>query len=83
MSLFRNLEKKRKSQETNDTQQRISMRRDMTPKERAEEAALYAELKMKQEESKVSGDDKAVWIRRGGRVVNVGNYPKDHPPKRL
>ena len=62
--------------------QKISMRRDMTPTERKEEAALFAELKRKQEDSKQSGDDKAQWIRRAGSIVNIGRYPnsKVQPP---
>ena len=54
---------------------KVSMRRDMTPKERADEDELYKELKKKTDESKKEKDQHARWIRRGGRVVNIGKYP--------
>ncbi|RUS75853.1 hypothetical protein EGW08_016374 [Elysia chlorotica] len=82
---LRNFRKAKKTEETaKDTPkplQKISMRRDMTPTERKEEADLFAALKKKQEESKKMGDDRALWIRRGGRIVNLANYA-DHPPPR-
>ena len=49
--------------------------RDMTPSEQREDAKLFAEWKAKKDASK--NDPHAKWIRRDGRVINVGRYPKD------
>jgi hypothetical protein len=54
----------------------VSVRKDLTPKERAEEAVLYQELKQKRQEAQESGDTYAHWIRRKGKIENVGRYPK-------
>ena len=54
---------------------KINGRKDLTPSERKDEEKLYKELKEKQEVSKQSGDDNAKWVRRKGKVVNVGKYP--------
>lgn len=54
-----------------------SVRKDLTPNERKEEEALYRELKQKQDASKDAGDDTAKWIRKNGKVVNIG---KRQPP---
>ena len=49
--------------------------RDMTPMEQQEDAQLFAEWKAKKDASK--NDPHAKWIRRDGKVINVGRYPKD------
>lgn len=56
---------------------KVSLRKDLTPMERKEEDDLFQELKDRREQARESGDDKAIWIRRKGRVVNVGKYPKE------
>lgn len=45
----------------------VGMRKDLTPKEREEEAALFDKLKKRRQESQESGDEYARWIRRKGR----------------
>ena len=54
---------------------KVSVRKDMTRKEREEDNLLFEKLKMKQQEAKDSGDENAKWIRRRGRLVNIGKYP--------
>jgi hypothetical protein len=54
----------------------VAMRKDLTPKEREEEAALFQELKSRKQESQDSGDEHAHWIRRKGKIENVGKYPQ-------
>jgi hypothetical protein len=54
----------------------LTLRRDLTPKERKEEDRLFDELKAKRQQSEQSGDENAHWIRRNGRVVNNGLYPR-------
>jgi hypothetical protein len=53
----------------------ISVRKDLTPTERKEEEALFQEMKEKQKLSDESGDTNARWVRKNGRVVNVGRQP--------
>jgi hypothetical protein len=54
----------------------LTLRKDLTPQERKEEDKLFEELKAKRQQSVQSGDEIAHWIRRNGRVVNVGRYPR-------
>ena len=49
--------------------------------EREEEDRLYTELKSRRQDSKESGDEKAKWVRRRGRVVNIGNYKVEEEEK--
>jgi hypothetical protein len=53
----------------------ISVRKDLTPTERKEEEALFQEMKEKQKLSEEPGDTNARWVRKNGRVVNVGRQP--------
>ena len=55
----------------------VSVRKDLTKHERDEETKLFIELKKRREEAKVSGDDKANWVRRRGKVINIGKYPEN------
>lgn len=55
---------------------RLGMRRDLTPKERVDEAALFEELRRRRQESQNSGDQHANWILRRGKIENVGRYPQ-------
>ena len=57
----------------------IRIRKDMTPMEREEDLKLKRELEGKNEESTKSGDHQAKWIRRRGKIVNVGTYK--HPER--
>ena len=66
-----------KAKDTSSELKDISMRRDMTPTERAENATLVKELKEKQAQSKNEKDQLAKWIIRKGAVVNVGKYPTE------
>ena len=64
--------------EENDSEallNKVSLRKDLTRKERDEDNALFEKLKLKQKEAKDSGDEYAKWIRRRGRLVNIGRYP--------
>jgi ribonuclease D len=54
------------------------VRKDLTPTERKEEEVLYRQLREKQEESKAAGDDNARWIRKNGKIMNIGRYPPKH-----
>ena len=56
---------------------KVSLRKDLTRKERDEDNALFERLKLKQQEAKDSGDEFAKWIRRRGRLVNIGRYPME------
>ena len=55
----------------------LSVRRDLTKVEREEENNLFAELKRRKEESQASGDDKAKWVMRRGKIMNIGNYKEE------
>lgn len=55
---------------------KISARKDLTPTERKEDEVLFKEMKLKQDQSKEEGDNNAKWVRKNGKVVNVGKYPK-------
>jgi hypothetical protein len=54
----------------------LTLRKDLTSQERKEEDKLFEELKAKRQQSVQSGDENAHWIRRNGRMVNVGRYPR-------
>ena len=56
---------------------RISVRKDLTKIEREEENKIFIELKKRREESKASGDDKANWVRRRGKIMNIGKYGEE------
>ena len=79
--------KARKAEATNDnktTISKIAVRKDLTPKERAEEEAsynLYKELKQKREESKKAEDEWAHWVRRNGEVINISKQPAEETDK--
>ncbi|RUS90926.1 hypothetical protein EGW08_001323 [Elysia chlorotica] len=75
--------RKEKVTEEEDTRliSKVSMRMDMTPKEREEDEALYQHLIKKREISKNEGDEHAIWIRRKGQVINIGKYPVDKGPR--
>lgn len=60
---------------------RTNVRKDLTLQEREEEEQLYQDLRKKRDESKESGDEYAHWIRRGGKVVNIGRYPRSSRDK--
>ncbi|XP_047740696.1 uncharacterized protein LOC125179243, partial [Hyalella azteca] len=60
---------------------KLTLRRDLTPQERAEEDKLFEELKSKRARSQASGDERARWIRRNGKVINVGQYPREEDVK--
>ena len=51
-----------------------TMRRDLTQTERVTEKALHQELKEKKQHAMESGDGRAKWTIRRGKVVNVGEY---------
>ena len=55
----------------------LSVRKDLTKIEREEENKLFTELKRRREESQASGDEKAKWVTRRGKVVNIGNYKEE------
>ena len=55
--------------------QSVSMKRDMTIQELREDSELFQEWKKKKDESKNLKDPYAHWIRKNGRVVNIGRYP--------
>ena len=76
--------KARKAEATNDSKttiSKIAVRKDLTPKEKAEEEASYKELKQKREESKKVGDEWAHWVRRNGEVINIGKQPAEETDK--
>ena len=65
---------KTRKQETTGTDNvctKVAMRKDLTPLQRKTEDSLFRELKNKREEAQQSGDDKARWVRRNGRIVNL------------
>ena len=51
--------------------------RDMTPKEQKEDEKLFKDWIEKKELSKNQGDEYAIWIRKNGKVINIGKYPDD------
>ena len=55
----------------------ISVRKDLTKIEREEENKLFVELKKRREDAKASGDDKANWVRRRGKIMNIGIYEEE------
>lgn len=55
----------------------VSIRKDMTYDERVADQKLFKELRAKQEVSKNSGDIHAKWIRKAGKVINIGTYPEE------
>ena len=60
----------------------VNIQRDMTRKEREEDLKLYKELKDKREMSKNCQDERAHWVRRHGRVINIGRYPRGRMDQR-
>ena len=78
-SVYRVLKNKEEEDKRLCTQ--VSTRKDLTVQEREEKDRLYAELKRRRQDSKESGDDKAKWVRRRGRVVNIGNYKVEEEEK--
>lgn len=89
---FHKLKKEKTAAETEDKEGKkqddsiclqVAMTRDRTPQEREEEEALYKEWKGKKSESDASGDEKAVWIRKNGKVINIGKYPPSAGEKQL
>ena len=69
----------RKKKTSNDDDRlctQISIRKDMTRSEREADEKLFKELKRRQEQSKAEEDVHAIWIRKQGKVVNVGVYPR-------
>ena len=77
MRLMRNAPKLKNSSDPH--MKLIRIRKDMTPMEREEDLKLKREWEGKKEESTKSGDHQAKWIRRRGKVVNVGTYK--HPER--
>ena len=77
MRLMRNAPKLKNSSDPN--MKLVRIRKDMTPMEREEDLKLKREWEGKKEESTKSGDHQAKWIRRRGKVVNVGTYK--HPER--
>ena len=75
MRLMRNAPKLKNSSDPH--MKLIRIRKDMTPMDREEDLKLKREWEGKKEESTKSGDHQAKWIRRRGKVVNVGTYK--HP----
>lgn len=73
----------RKSLQQNDDRlcAKLSIRKDLTRAERLDDEKLFREMKAKQEESKNSGDQHAKWVRRSGKVVNIGRYPSEKEGK--
>ena len=50
----------------------IIIRKDLTPLQREQEKNLMKEWQKRKEESVLKGDLSAKWIRRSGKVVNIG-----------
>ncbi|KAK3780269.1 hypothetical protein RRG08_047257 [Elysia crispata] len=75
--------RKEKVSEDEDTTliSKVSMRMDMTPKEREEDKALFQQMKEKRAISKNEGDEHAIWIWRKGQVINIGKYMVDKGPR--
>ena len=68
-----------------DGTKNIVIRKDLTPLQREQEKNLMTEWQKKKEESVLKGDLSAKWIRRNGKVVNIGKYmystaPSQSPP---
>ena len=63
-----------KAKDTSSELKDKSIRRDMTPTEKAKNAALVKKLKEKQTQAKNEKDQLAKWMIRRGAVVNVGKY---------
>ena len=77
MRLMRNAPKLKNSSDPH--MKLIRIRKDMTPMEREEVLKLKREWEGKKEESTKSGDHQAKWIRRRGKVINMGTYK--HPER--
>ena len=69
--------RKRNQQDNSKLYTKLSIRKDLTKAERLEDEKLFKEMKSKQAESKNLGDVNAKWVRRGGKVVNIGQYPSE------
>ena len=69
--------RKRNQQDDGKLYSKLSIRKDLTKTERLEDEKLFKEMKSKQAEAKNSGDLNAKWVRRGGKVVNIGQYPPE------
>ena len=54
----------------------IVLRKDLTPLQRDEEKKLEKDMAGKKAASTEQGDFHAKWIRKNGKVVNIGNYPE-------
>ena len=61
---------------------KLNIQRDMTVKEREEDLKLYNELKEKKAMSKNLKDERARWVRREGRIINIGRYPRGRMEQR-
>lgn len=61
----------------------VTLQRDMTLKERDEDLKLHNELKEKRQASKNSKDDNAHWVRRNGKIINIGRYPRGRQDQRM
>ena len=68
--------RKRSKSSDDSLSSKVSIRKDLTREERIADDKLFKEMKAKQEQSKNLGDEFAKWIRRGGKVVNIGIYPE-------
>ena len=60
----------------------VNIQRDMTRKERDEDLRLHKELKEKKQIAKISNDTRAKWVRRQGRIINIGRYPRSRIDQR-
>ncbi|KAL8600649.1 hypothetical protein ACOMHN_006715 [Nucella lapillus] len=69
--------KARKQKEEGDDNlcTKIVIRKDLTPLERQEEEELFQELKSRRDESEKAGDSHAHWVKKRGRIENIGRYP--------
>lgn len=52
----------------------LVIKKDLTLTERKLDKDLYLELKQKREASKNCGDCAAKWVRRNGKIINVGHH---------
>ena len=75
LKLYANGNKEKEVPKKSKICMRVSVRKDLTPMERKEEEDLFQELTKKRDQARDSGDDKAIWIRRNSKVINVGKYP--------
>ena len=57
-----------------DNTKGVVIRKDLTPMQREEENNLRKEWQKKKEESIQQGDMNAQWVRRRGKVINIGMY---------